>query len=54
MQIIVKTLTQSKHHLTFEASDSVLRIKQALQEKEGERGRLPLACGEAMAAFTRP
>lgn len=35
MQIIVKTLAGRKQSFNFEPEDNVLRIKQALQEKEG-------------------
>jgi len=35
MQITVKTLTGRKTSLNFEGTDTVLRVKQALQEKEG-------------------
>lgn len=35
MQIFIKTLTGRKQQLNFEPDDSILRVKQALQEKEG-------------------
>jgi len=35
MQIIVKTLTGKKQPMNFELENTVLQVKQALQEKEG-------------------
>ena len=35
MQIIVKTLTGKKQPMNFELDNTVLQVKQALQEKEG-------------------
>ena len=35
MQIFIKTLTGRKQALTFEGSDTVEAVKQALMEKEG-------------------
>lgn len=35
MQIYIKTLTGRKQAFTFEPSDTVEAVKQALQEKEG-------------------
>lgn len=35
MQLIVKTLSGSEVHLTFDPTDTVMSIKQSLQEKEG-------------------
>lgn len=35
MQIIVKTLTGRTCPMNFEEEDTILRVKQALQEKEG-------------------
>ena len=35
MQIFIKTLTGRKQALNFEPENTVLEVKQALQEKEG-------------------
>lgn len=35
MQIIVKTLTGKKQPMNFELDNTVIQVKQALQEKEG-------------------
>lgn len=35
MQIFIKTLTGRKQPLNFELEDTILKVKQALQEKEG-------------------
>lgn len=35
MQIFIKTLTGRKQALNFDSNNSVLEVKQALQEKEG-------------------
>lgn len=35
MQIFIKTLTGRKQSFNFEATNTVLDVKQALQEKEG-------------------
>jgi ubiquitin-like protein Nedd8 len=35
MQIFIKTLTGRKQSLNFEEDNTVLEVKQALQEKEG-------------------
>uniref|UniRef100_A0A0G4HX10 Ubiquitin-like domain-containing protein n=1 Tax=Chromera velia CCMP2878 TaxID=1169474 RepID=A0A0G4HX10_9ALVE len=35
MQIIIKTLNGSKRPFNFDAEDTVLQVKEALQEKEG-------------------
>ncbi|KAJ1606933.1 putative ubiquitin-like protein [Cryptosporidium canis] len=35
MQILVKTLTGKKQNFNFEPENTVLQVKQALQEKEG-------------------
>ncbi len=35
MQIFIKTLTGRKQQFNFEPENTVLQIKQALQEKEG-------------------
>eukprot|EP00935_MAST-01C_sp_MAST-1C-sp1_P000624 g624.t1 len=35
MQIMIKTLTGRKQSFNFEPTDTILMVKQALQEKEG-------------------
>lgn len=35
MQIVIKTLTGKKQPMNFEPDNTVLQVKQALQEKEG-------------------
>ena len=35
MQIVIKTLTGRKQQLNFDVEETVLAVKQALQEKEG-------------------
>eukprot|EP00389_Voromonas_pontica_P000542 GDKH01000797.1.p1 GENE.GDKH01000797.1~~GDKH01000797.1.p1 ORF type:complete len:75 (-),score=12.68 GDKH01000797.1:111-335(-) len=35
MQLIIKTLNGAKRPFNFEATDTILQVKEALQEKEG-------------------
>ncbi|CEM08555.1 unnamed protein product [Vitrella brassicaformis CCMP3155] len=35
MQILIKTLTGRKQNFNFEPDNTILQVKQALQEKEG-------------------
>jgi len=35
MQLLIKTLTGRKQSFNFDAENTIMRVKQALQEKEG-------------------